>query len=84
MKCNEKDFDFNGEDDEEKENAVQKCRFHTICGKNDPRCVVQQSMQQWKGKGYACRSQDKAGVACGSQEAIEEKLKNLLEIRCDR
>ena len=77
--CNEEDF--MGDD---KNGAIQTCVFRTICGKKNPRCVVQQSMKQWKGHGYACTKKDKAGVACGTREVINQKLRDNLETKCDR
>ena len=79
LDCNEDEF--KGEDRDE---ALKQCSFRTICGRNNPRCVVQQSMKQWKGKGYACRKSDKAGVACGSQVSINRMSRKQLGLKCNR
>jgi len=65
--------------------GLTSCKFRTICGNSDPSCLIQQSMKQFKGKGYACNKNsetDVAGVICGNQTVITSLLEE--KIKCNR
>ena len=61
---------------------IENCKFHTICGKDNPLCLTQQSIRQFGGSGYAFNkgnNPDIAGVVCGNKKTIAKLMKDTAE-----